>query len=296
MNLPDSGIVHLPHLNTIALSGDNTAKFLQGQLSCDVNSVNATQSTLGAYCNIKGRVLCVFHLFAYTQKYFMLMPNELITSTAKTLQKYGQFSRINIDTTPVFKHVYGLIGDAAHTFAAKHNINLPTTYGTIVSTPDFLIMHFWGDVPRWLFLSQNIALVKDQPTAIWEAHDIMMGLPQITSATSAEFTPHMLNLKAFNAVSFTKGCYLGQEIIARTEHLGKAKRDLHWCHIQGAEPIAPNTAVFQDSTSVGNVINTAHLDDKMTYILAVLNLETDISLPMQIEKNTISGNSWVALR
>src|SRR5450631_1176626 len=122
--------VDLDHLSTIAITGDNTKKFLQGQLTCDVNQITPTQACMGSYCNIQGRVLCVFHLFEYQDTAFMLMPKDLISSIATTLKKYGQFSRVTIDTTPQF-HTYGLIGEAATRLATEQNLELPTSPGAL---------------------------------------------------------------------------------------------------------------------------------------------------------------------
>ncbi len=267
------GIVELVHLSTIAISGDNTKKFLQGQLTCDVNQISPAQSCIGSYCNIQGRVLCLFHLFEYQDTAFMLMPNDLIPSIATTLKKYGQFSRVTIETTPLF-HTYGLMGEAATRFATEQNIELPTSPGALIQNRDYLIIRYPGAHPRWLCLTKQ-TLNADQNIDSWRAQDILMGLPEINSATSAQFTPHMLNLKAFKGVSFTKGCYLGQEIIARTEHLGKAKRGLFWNEV--SEPIADGTSVNINNTDVGTIINSAVIDKQHALVLAVLSINTDFS-------------------
>lgn len=263
------GIVDLAHLSTIAISGDNSKKFLQGQLTCDVNLIAPAQASIGSYCNIQGRVLCVFHLFEYDHVHYMLMPKELISTIATTLNKYGQFSRVNIDTTSPF-HVYGLMGDAAIQFATAQQLELPNTMGAITQNSEFLIIRYPGTNPRWLCLNKTSHHIScDQPLASWQAQDILLGLPEIHTATSAHFTLHMLNLKAFNAVSFTKGCYLGQEIIARTEHLGKAKRGLYWS--EAAQPEPDGTPIFIDNNEVGTLINSATIDQQHALLLAVLN-------------------------
>ena len=265
--------VDLAHLSTIAITGDNTKKFLQGQLTCDVNRLTPNQACMGSYCNIQGRVLSVFHLFEYQDSAYMLMPTDLIASITTTLKKYGQFSRVIIDTTPRF-HTYGLIGEAATRLAVTQNVKLPTIPGAVTHNEDYLFIRYPGSNPRWLCLTQQ-TLDVDQSVDSWRAQDILLGLPEINNATSAQFTPHMLNLKAFMAVSFTKGCYLGQEIIARTEHLGKAKRGLFWSEVN--ESVAEGSVVTINNLEVGTIINSAAVDNQHALVLAVLNLSVNHS-------------------
>ncbi|MDQ2993351.1 MAG: hypothetical protein M3R00_00155 [Pseudomonadota bacterium] len=273
--LATNGIADLSHLSTLCIRGDNTKKFLQGQFTCDVNRLNSTQSIIGSYCNIKGRVLSVMHLVEIDDAVLLLMPKDLIPSIAKTLQKYGQFSRVTLDTTQSYTHTYGLIGSAADAFADTQNIELPTAIGAVRSSPNYLIIRYPGSLPRWLCLTNT--KLDCVNTADWHAQDIMIGLPQLNPATTEQFTVHMLNLKAFQAVSFTKGCFLGQEIIARTEHLGKAKRGLYWCDVVQQVPITAGTLIYANGNEVGMVINSTS-----THVLAVLNHDIDFANPLTI--------------
>lgn len=158
-----------PSAKSLALliSGVDAAKFLQGQLTCDVIALADGQSSLGAYCNIKGKIESLFTIQRFGDEFILSMHPDLVAPMMQELKKYAVFSKVNME---------------------------------IVEQP---------------FSSTD------------NAAEILAKIPALFPQTVGEFFPHDLNLPALGAVSFTKGCYRGQEIVARMQHRGNLKRSMH---------------------------------------------------------------------
>lgn len=178
---------------TIIVSGPNAAKFLQGQLCCDINNLQAKKQ-LGAYCNIKGRVVAIFNVNKQGDDFHLTMPSEIIQATIDDLNQYAKFTKIKLT---------------------------PST-----ATSSFLID---------------------------ELHNIKSGIPLIYTATIGKFLPHHLNLIALGAVSLTKGCYRGQEIVARMEYRGKIKRKLAHCVLDKNYKLGDKIELNNQSVSIVNI-------------------------------------------
>ena len=163
----------LPY-SMIAVRGEDAESFLQGQLSNDVALANETAAILAAWCNAKGRVICVVRILRIDAGYGLILPSELTDDIVRKLTLYRFRSKVELAVESV--------PDAA-------GINDSNT-----------------DVDQWL------------------TRQIRAGMPEIWRAQSEKFTPHMLNLDLLNAINFDKGCYVGQEIVARTHYRGASKR------------------------------------------------------------------------
>ena len=185
----------MTHLALI-FSGKDPATFLQGQLTCDVTLCSTTSAILGALCNRKGRIISHLWLWQSGESFCMLLPEALIEHVLHALKPAAMLSRITMAP-----------------------MNAP---GLSLNTPNATI-HLAQPLHEWAMGSN-----AQQPTdvAAWEQALFKHGMVAITQATTETFTPHMLHYPKLDAVSFSKGCYLGQEIIARTEYLGKTKRIL----------------------------------------------------------------------
>jgi len=131
-----------------------------------------------------------------------------------------------------------------------------------------------GNTPRWELLTAPLSESFSDHSDLWEAYNILCGLPTLKASTSAHFTVHRLGLIRLNAVSFDKGCYLGQEIVARTQYLGSHKGGLYWAALENALPLKPNTEILDDQQQlIGHIINSATPNEKFTLVLAALKQE-----------------------
>jgi len=215
-------------LGLLKITGEHTKQFLQGQLTCDVNEVTASQSQLGAHCNPQGRIISFFRLFTKNGDYYLQMPRELIPIAMSALQKYAVF----------FKTILTDVSDDS-TYASD-----------------------------------------------WKKRDIEQGIPAIYPETSEKFLPHDLNLPQLNAVSFTKGCYTGQEIIARMQYRGKLKKHLYRATVHTTLPLKRGSDIYLEGKSCGNIVDFCEMDNNR-YELLVIAQEEDIqtqSLTIDAEK------------
>lgn len=185
-------------LACLAVTGIDAKRFLQGQVTCNVEEVSETEFKLGAHCNPQGRVISFFRLFGTPENYFLLMPQDLIDVTINALKKYAIFFKVAMTETPCPETI------------PLENFTLPL--------------------------------------------DIQAGIPQIYATTSGKFLPHEINLQLINALSFDKGCYTGQEIIARMHYRGQLKTHMYRARANTERLPAANEDLFYEQNPAGNIV------------------------------------------
>jgi folate-binding protein YgfZ len=255
LETPLSG--RLAHLGLLRFSGPDAAAFLQGQVSNDTSRLAAGEPLLAAYSSPQGRVLAVLHLLPHSTGVIALLPRELISSTLERLRKYVLRAKVQIEDVSGHFAVIGRhhpsAGDrdaaTADREAATADLDLPVPTGgqryvehggigiaRIGTTERLFIIGSEQDLSR-----HGIAGGPGSPSAEqraeqdWRLADIRAGLPQVYDATRELFVAQMLNLDLLDGISFTKGCFTGQEIIARTQHLGRIKRRMFRLQLPGGE-------------------------------------------------------------
>lgn len=226
-NLKAPRIYPLTHLCSLTVSGKDAPKLLQGQLTCNVNEINDTKGSYTALCNPKGRVIATFLLIKKADAFVLILPLEMLETVQKRLQMFVLRSDVKITDSTGELCLLGVYepDKPAQPFSAEiqHDViavNLPG-----INKRQLLITQAETGVDYW---SKQTSSGAYQPasTTEWQFLDLSSGLPWITPPTSEEFIPQMLNLDKLGGISFNKGCYTGQEIVARTHYLGKAKREL----------------------------------------------------------------------
>lgn len=269
----------LTHLQLIAVKGEKAREFLQGQLTCDMHDITSTQTHLAAHCSPKGRVLASFQVLEFKQTLFLLAPTLMQDVIIQQLKKYAVFSRVVLEKAPELI-ILGGSSDIASLFP-----HLPTHADEAVTKEDFFIIRCHGELPRYVVISMTATLESALITSAshdainqWQLEDIQAGVATIYPTTSDLFTPHMLNYPALHAVSFTKGCYTGQEVVARTHYLGKAKRHLQLLTLADKQLPQPGAVLLDDKQqSIGTVVNAAHGTDGKCQLLAVIQEGADVS-------------------
>jgi folate-binding protein YgfZ len=256
--------VDLTDLGLIQISGKNSKQFLQGQLTCDVEEVNEQQSRLGAHCDAKGRILAVFRLFFYQDNYYFLLPSSIIPHLLSSLQKYAVFSKVSLSDVSKDWQKIGLFGSNLPAWLQEQH--LTTEQNGLIAYESILNLSAPGSILRSILIAPNVKslafiLKTFDPHSLndWHLLDILAGIPTIYPETSGQFTPHQLNLPSIGGVSFNKGCYIGQEIIARTHYLGKSKSRLFRVSFQSNSPPIPGTPLFEkdEPSAKGAVIISA---------------------------------------
>jgi len=217
----------LPGFGVLKVEGVDAEVFLQGQLACDVVALAVGESALGGYCTFQGKVVCVFVVFRESADvFYLVMPADVVAGCLVLLGKYGAFSKVSIEGLADWQ-VLGSWGRP--------------------SVDDGVIVLGLPGEERFFVCGERDVLdgfKVDVDEVRWMLEDVKVGLPFLFEACSEHFTPHMLGLVELGAVSLQKGCYCGQEIIARTEHLGKAKRHVFRFSCGGDAVVAAGVEVL----------------------------------------------------
>jgi folate-binding protein YgfZ len=269
------------HLGILSVTGQDAALLLQGQVTCNVHEVTAQKAVFGAMCNPKGRVISTFLLLKNDDGFLLVLPKVLLEPVKKRLQMYVLRSKVTLTDSSDSWCLIGLLGQGApqtpqfgsemQDSAIFVSMSSGQNRQLVVADPDSAIA-LWSDA----VLKQG---AQPDSSDAWLGLDILSGIAWLDMDTSEEYIPQMLNLDKLNGISFNKGCYTGQEIVARTHYLGKAKRALFvaQCNSTPAVPAA-NAPVFDEtadnSQAVGSVLS-AQSDLRSCKLLLVLNL-TDI--------------------
>jgi tRNA-modifying protein YgfZ len=204
--------IFLDDLGALRITGADAQRFLQGQVSCDVTQLSPGRCLLAGYHNPQGRAIALLRLILVAPNDVLaVLPRELATAVAQRLAKYILRAKVKLEDVCGSFNIHGLVagGDAQ-----------PPTPG-----PHSMLVRVADAPARWLHISPADA--KNTPGGDrqrWRAFDIAGGEPQVYAATSEEFIAQMLNLDALGAIAFDKGCYTGQEVIARAHYRGRVKR------------------------------------------------------------------------
>lgn len=255
-------IANLTHLSIIKITGVDVKTLLQGQLTCNLDDISPQQSRLGAHCNPQGRIISLFRLLQQDeQTYYLCLPRTMVTVALAALKKYAVFYKVQLTDVSDIYHCIGVWGDTAHDSLASI-MPVPQHVDEVTQTPECIATKLPAELPRYLLLAnQPIALTAQTSVEAWQLLDIMAKLPAIYPETTEKLLPHDINLPALNAVSFDKGCYTGQEIIARMHYRGQLKKHLSLLKIAVNFKVLPGTIIYYAKenapTSCGVVIDSA---------------------------------------
>ncbi|MGH8166328.1 MAG: YgfZ/GcvT domain-containing protein, partial [Woeseiaceae bacterium] len=249
----------------IKVSGSDARSFLQGQLTQDVtrlgNALDAVPSLPAAWCNAKGRVIAVVRMLASDDDGIALVvPAALAEQLVKRFFMYRL--RANVDFALAGYDWRALAVTAEDDLAAVAALGLlPQPAGSVARARGLLAVDTGAESrcievygPAAAFRESRLAFSRPLTAVEWRLALIHAGIPLIEAATSEKYTPHMLNLDRLGAVSFSKGCYTGQEVVARTEHLGSSKRRLMHFRTEGAHA-AVGDKLRHGERDAGEVVN-----------------------------------------
>ena len=271
-------LADLSGLNThsvIEVSGADSLAFLQGQLSCDLRQLSDQQTLIGAHCTPKGRMISSFVISQdHDGETLLLRVRQDMASVALTaLKKYAVFSKVTLaqsDWQVLALDVATLekLGEAAPPANGFTHPNADTVCIESAGRLELWSRPTQADVYRHRCAELNISLWKASQV---EAHWIALGLAEVRQATSEEFLPQMFNFDAIRGISYRKGCYTGQEIIARTHHKGQTKKRLYRVVCQrepasqdGHAMLTVGSALFGDEHRAKTVAVVVALADTLT--------------------------------
>ncbi|GAB4361506.1 MAG: folate-binding protein YgfZ [Gammaproteobacteria bacterium] len=260
-SLEGTVLCDLSHRGQLQVAGEDAAEFLQGQLTNDVLQLEAGRSLISAYCDHKGRILALFRVWRDGDVFHLTLPRELVTITAQRLGMFLLRSRATIEDQSDHWVRLGLAGPDAEATLAETGFETPATPNRWIEQEGKRITRLPGATPRF-----ELQLPPEAAETVWNAltrgarpagrdawtlQEIHAVIPEVFLATRETFTPQMLNLEVIDGVSFTKGCYTGQEVVARTQFLGTIKRRTFPARIPCDTPPAPGTELVAENATSG---------------------------------------------
>ena len=289
----DLYLTDLSWLGIMAVSGDDRLSFLQGQLSNDINAVSSSQSQLSALCTPKGRMRALFHIIQNTlqnkdkhnaDSLLLQLPYGLLADNIRRLKMFILMSKVELNDVSDDMIKIGLAGKNAEQVLHNAGFSIPEQTNRVTQHNNMLLLRLAGDVPRfeclgyfdaiqalWDSLTEQAELLATQQ---WRLLDIKAGIPNVFPQTAESFIPQMLNLQFLNGVNFKKGCYTGQEVVARMQYLGKLKRRMYLASCQSDTLPEPGASLYSSSSSsgqgAGNIVDAQFSAQGEVTLLAVI--------------------------
>lgn len=265
-------MIHLPYLSVARISGPDASAFLQAQLSSDIEAMQIGTSGFSNYCTPRGQVLGLLLLGRFEDHYLLVASTELLPSLLKRLGIYVMRLNVSIEMAPEMQ-VAGCPGDLdsvdSQSLLRPENVSLVYAVGTPQSAGD-------GEPDRW-------KVRELQSAVVW-----------LDRNTSEKFIPQMLGFDRIGAISFSKGCYPGQEIVARTRYLGKVKRKPLVVPVEGGTDFASGSAIqidYSTESVAGTLVDSAVSQDQNT-VLFVVTRGLDAQTPRSV---TFEGRTYPAV-
>ncbi len=268
----------------LQVTGTDASDFLQGQFSNDVASLGDPGVQMTTWSNPKGRVLALFQLARVGDAFYIRLPADLAASFLKRLRMYVLRAAVVIEPLDDYACI-AASGEAAAQKLAELGSAAPNGTDTMVSHGQVMIAQARGAKPRFEIFgpAAEISALWDQLATVctpasradWRLQDIDAGVPAISAATSEAFVLQMLNLQLIDGVSFKKGCFPGQEVVARMQYLGKLKRRMYRASLNCDTLPAAGTDIHKadGGSAVGKVVSAAVAGDGTCHLLAVLTID-----------------------
>ncbi len=287
-------ICPVTQLGILAVTGNDATQFLQGQVTCDIRGdINDNKSSLCALCTPKGRAICTFFVVKNETTYYLILPVPLLEIIKKKLQMYILRADVKLTNYTDELCLIGLGCSQAIADFPQLPFAVSQRNGLILKHPSqksrYLIIEKTEQAKQiWSkFINENEFIPTGN--AYWRELDIVDGIPWLNEQTSEEFIPQMLNLDQLSGISFKKGCYTGQEIIARTHYLGKSKRKMYLAECQTTQTALPGEAIYEftgdTGQSVGKVLTT-HYDKGKCKMLVIIQTGHAQSKQLSLQDQT----------
>ena len=254
----------LAPLGAIRIAGPDRAEFLQGQLTQDIDAMQPGGTLLTGWASAKGRLLFTGWVLDWNNAYWLLIPEELIAATVSRLKMFALRAQVEIEM-PASALYWAEVDSIKHPISDFFNLDFSENKAVAFSLTDK------SRLALALTTGEGLASAPDD-TEGWRLVCIRAGIPNIYTQTQEAFVPQMLNLDLLGGISFSKGCYVGQEIVARTQNLGRIKRRMYGFVHAGRAAANPGDAIWADGRNAGVIVDALTADDR-TELLAVVRIE-----------------------
>ncbi len=260
---------HLKQFGFLSITGKDATTFLQGYATCDLDHLSSNRAGLGAICNLQGRMVASFRVVKLNDALLLRIHCDLVDKTREFLGKYIVFSKAEMSDMSEIYACYGVIGDVPGRQLPQIN--------DVEMIDTSIVIKVSEAGPRFeIWAQQAIENTDDAFTAqTWQQAEINDGFAWVDATSSDEHIPQMFNYHNIGGIDFEKGCYLGQEIIARLEFRGKLKRKLH--RGEAASKVSSGDLLLSDEgKSLGMVVNVAHVDGSYPILAVLQNAGGDV--------------------
>ncbi len=277
----ENKFIHLNTYSTIKVEGDDRIQFLQGQLTQDINLIALDKALFAGFCNPKGRVLAFILCYINQASIHIQIDNSVEESFLKRLKMYILRSKVSMDLLGDQFTCLGFMGSKA---LLKQGIQPPKNYLDIVRSHDVMIMHAGKNTERYqlmgdtskvnTFMQLNFPEYTSMSVESWNNLNILDGVPDIYPTTQEAFIPQSLNMDLIDGINFKKGCYTGQEIVARTHYLGRVKRRMYRAFIESQDTLTPGDQILNEKKeAMGQLVRSARENDRQTNMLIELRVD-----------------------
>lgn len=278
-----TGFCELAQFGLIRFSDTDAQDFLHNQLTCDINALRPGRSTYGAYCTPKGRVLASFLLWRTEREFFMQLPSSLREPIQKQLSRFILRAKVKAADATADWVLAGVMGQDAAALVQRASGQAPLAAHEVAQASSAMIIRLPGD--RF-----EIIVAHDQAQAVlqalaagarrtdaeeWQHQVVRAGVPIILPPTQEAFVPQMINLDLIGGVSYDKGCYPGQEIVARMHFRGTVKQRMYLAHVAASDQPQPGEKLFSPAfgeQACGTVVNVARSPEGGHDLLTVLQI------------------------
>lgn len=279
-------LTDLSHIGVIHARGADALSFLAAQFTNDLRQLDASHTQLNAYCTAQGRVIALLRVHRHNEDLLLHVPRSLIDGLLKRLRMFVLRAQVTLEDASTQWTRIGLSGPrTADLLRAGLGVSAPEA-GAVVHASDAIVLGDAGPVSRVEVLAERAVAQRlwsmwrntavPVGTGAWRLLDIRSGLPEVVPSTSQEFVPQMLNLQALGGLSFKKGCYPGQEIVARMQYLGKLKRRMYVGRCTDSLTPSPGDSLFQGGQNpdhkAGIVVSAEPSPSGGTELLAVVEI------------------------
>lgn len=297
------------HLGYILVSGAESIKFLQGQVTCDMQTLSRERSVIGAHCNLKGRMVFSFHGILLTSddnstEVALIMHRELINTAISALKKFAVFSKVDIIHGEDYQ-VLALTGSQLNETGAANDLEIPEAIQRCKSNDGCVatrlseerVLFFVATKECTSFWHHHEYTCDAYGSLCWDLAEIAEGIGHVRAETSEMFIPQMLNYQIIDGVSFQKGCYIGQEVVARMQYLGKLKRHMRRALMATTHAPTPGTPLVSEesSQSIGNIVLGVMVDEALCEILAVVTDQSASSMALTNQDSSAKIIRWLPL-
>jgi len=273
----------LAQFELIRFAGAEAQAFLHNQLSCDVAALTGNTSTYGSYCTPKGRVLATFLLWRAGEDFFMQLPSPLREPIQIQLSKYILRSKVKATNASSDWTLFGVAGKDAAALVQRTAGQVSKVVHEVAQAPEAMVIKLPDDRYEIIAAREKAPAVlasldsgaeKADPD-YWNWLDIRAGIPAVLPDTQEAFVPQMLNLDLIGGVSLTKGCYPGQEIVARMHFRGTLKQRMYLANIAGSDRPQPGENLYSSDfggQACGRIVNAASSPEGGYDALAVIQI------------------------